>query len=139
MTAVEAQLHFDLLVSTKVSTELATEDFTALVSVGKSLFAARTSVVTSILIIVSCDVRPLIPGPEVTLAGLLTEFSRLVRSEQYTGLLLPQLASAISASASTIARALRTQARRIVSRSLSAMPFNSLQNTVERLPPQSGL
>jgi hypothetical protein len=81
MTVLEAQMHFDLLVSTK----------------------------------------------------LLTEFSRLVRSEQYAALLLPQLANAVSAPAATIARGVRTQAPPVSSRGLSRpMPFNSLQNTVER-------
>ena len=106
-----AQLHFDLLLSVKLLTELttllasspiaaswvaeglggsaltalwsaATDDFTALVWVGKSLLAELTSFVASLLIVVSCDVRPLIPLLETELGRFLTEFSRLVRSEQ---------------------------------------------------------
>ena len=56
------------------------------------------------------------PLLEVTLGRFLTEFSRLVRSEQYAGLLLlPQPASAISAPAATAASAVRPKGRRDVS------------------------
>ena len=120
--SLQRQLHFDLLASTKLLTELttllassaiaaiwlaegldgsaltallsvSTDVFTALVWVGKSLLAALTSDVASLWIVVSCDVRPLIPLLEVTLGRFLTELLRLVRSEQYAGLLLPQPAS----------------------------------------------
>ncbi|MGB0093474.1 MAG: hypothetical protein WBP81_13225 [Solirubrobacteraceae bacterium] len=88
-----------------------TDDFTALVWLGKSLLAALTSDVASLSIVFSCDVRPLIPLLEVTLGRFLTEFSRFVRSEQYAGLLLPQPARATSATAATNATGTRIQAR----------------------------
>lgn len=135
---IQAQLHFDLLVLTKLCTELttlpaatpiaaiwvaegldgsaltavwraSTDDFTALVWVGKSLLASLTSVVASLSIVVSCDFRPLIPLLVMELGRFLTEFSRLVRAEQYAGLLLlPQPAIAINARALTAASAQRT-------------------------------
>ena len=100
------QLHFDLLVSTKLLTELttllassptaaiwlaegldgsaltalgsvSTDVFTALVSVGKSLLAELTSDVASLSIVLTCDVSPLIPLLEAELGRFLTEFSRL--------------------------------------------------------------
>ena len=117
------QLHFDLLASLKLLTELttlaasvataaicvddgldgsactalasvSTDDCTALVSLGKSPLAELTSDVASLLIVVICDFRPLRPLLEVTLGRSFIEFSRSVRSEQYAGLLLPQPASA---------------------------------------------
>src|SRR4051812_35688244 len=87
-TVPERQLHFDLVVSPKLLTELttrpasaataaicaaegldgsalmelssvSTDDFTAVLSVGKSLLAEPASDVASLLIAVICDVRPL--------------------------------------------------------------------------------
>ena len=84
---------------------VSTDVFTALVWLGKSLLAALTSDVASLWIVVSCDFRPLIPLLEVTLGRFLTEFLRLVRSEQYAGLLLPQPAGATSATAATTPQA----------------------------------
>jgi len=110
-TVLQAQLHFDLLASVKLLTELttllasrpiaaswvaegldgsaltalasvSTDDFTALVWVGKSLLAELTRVVASLLIVVSCDFRLLIPLLETELGRFLTEFSRFARSEQ---------------------------------------------------------
>ena len=46
------------------------------------------------IVLISCDFSPLTPLLEVTLGRFLIEFSRLVRSVQYAGLLLLQLASA---------------------------------------------
>jgi hypothetical protein len=76
-----------------------TDDFTALLWVGKSDLAALTSDVASLLIVVICVCRPLTPLLEVALGRFLIEFSRLLRSEQYAGLLLPQPAAAMSAAA----------------------------------------
>lgn len=59
-----------------------TEDVMALVWLGKSLLAELTSAVASLSIFVSCDFKPLIPLLETWLGSPLTEFSRLVRSEQ---------------------------------------------------------
>jgi hypothetical protein len=127
------QLHFDLLASEKLLTDLttlaasaataaicvddgldgsactalesvSTDDFTALVWVGKSLLAELTSDVASLLIVVICDVRPPTPLLEVTLGRSLTEFWRSVRSEQYAGLLLPpQPANATTITMATLA------------------------------------
>ena len=59
--------------------------------------AELTTAFASLTIVLICDFRPLTPLLEVTLGRFLTEFSRLVLSEQYAGLLLlPQPASAIS-------------------------------------------
>ena len=59
-----------------------TEEVMALVWLGKSLFAELTSAVASLSTFVSCDFKPLIPLLETWLGSALTEFSRLVRSEQ---------------------------------------------------------
>jgi hypothetical protein len=93
---LQRQLHFDLLASTKLLTELttlaesaanaaiwvaegldgsalralwsgSTDDFTAVVWLGKSLLAALTSDVASLSIVLACVCRPLIPLLEVTL------------------------------------------------------------------------
>jgi hypothetical protein len=65
--------------------------------------AALTSDVASLSIVLACVCRPLIPLLEATLGRFLIEFSRLVRSDQYAGLLLRQPARAISATAVSIA------------------------------------
>jgi hypothetical protein len=157
----QVQLHFDLLALTKPLTELttlaesaviaaicaaegldgstltalwsaSTDDLTALVSLGKSLLAALTSDVASLRIVVSCDCRPLIPLLEVALGSPLIEFSRLVRSEQYAGLLLPQPATAISTTAATIAPAIRLGVRHAFARNLCGLiPFKNLTSTVD--------
>lgn len=80
-----------------------TEDFMALVWLGKSLLAELTSAFASLWIVLSWDCKPLM----FELVRPLTEFSRLVRSVQYAGLLLPQPASAISATVATAAPATR--------------------------------
>ena len=80
----------------------------ALVWVGKSPLAELTTAVASLWICVIWDFSPLIPLP-LKLLSPLTEFSRLARSVQYAGLLLPQPASATTAMAA--AQASRTQAR----------------------------
>jgi hypothetical protein len=49
-----------------------TDVFTALVSVGKSLFAALTTDVASFLIVVTCDGRELIPLLDTELGRFLT-------------------------------------------------------------------
>lgn len=106
-----AQSHFDLLALTKLLTELttlaapvatvaiwlaeglagsaltvlwspSTEDFTALVWLGKSLLAELTSDVASLWIFVTCDFRPLMSPLEAALVSPLTELSRSLRSEQ---------------------------------------------------------
>ena len=106
-----AQLHFELVASVKLLTELttlaaslvtvaictaeglddraatavlsaSTDDVMALVSLGKSLLAELTSVVASLWIVVTCDFRPLTPLLTVKLVSPLMEFSRLVRSVQ---------------------------------------------------------
>jgi len=59
-----------------------TDDVIALVWLGKSLLAELTSAAASFSTFVSCDFRPLSPLLEVTLGSALTEFWRLVRSEQ---------------------------------------------------------
>jgi hypothetical protein len=59
-----------------------TDDVMALVSLGKSLLAELTSVVASPWIVLTCDVKPLIPLLAFRLVSPLTEFSRLVRSVQ---------------------------------------------------------
>lgn len=59
-----------------------TEAVMALVWLGKSLLAELTSAVASLSIFLSCDSRPLIPLLETVPGSPLTEFSRLVRSEQ---------------------------------------------------------
>ena len=105
------QLHFDLLASMKLLIELATlaaslmtgaisaaeglegsaatellsaltDDVVALVWSGKSLLAELTSVVASLLIVSTCDFRPLKSRLEIELVSPLTEFWRLVRSLQ---------------------------------------------------------
>lgn len=107
---------------------VSTDDFTALVSLGKSLLAALTSDVASLWIVVICVFRPLIPLLEVTLGRVLIEFSRLVRSEQYAGLLLPQPATAISATAVSTATATRVKVRPVPFRDVSClMSFNGLE------------
>jgi hypothetical protein len=106
-----AQLHFDLLASTKLWKELttvvaalvtvaillaegfvlssltalvreSTEDLIALVSLGKSFLASLTTVLASALIFVKAVCR--VPSPLVglKLVTSLIEFSRLVRAEQ---------------------------------------------------------
>src|SRR5690242_11646953 len=131
------QLHLDLLASAKFRTELTTfavsaaiaamseveglegsaliapssvsmDDLTALDSVGKSLLAELTSVVASLLILVSCALRPLTPPLAVALGRSLIEFSRLERLSQYAGL-PPQLAAASIAAAKAIATAARPE------------------------------
>ena len=105
------QLHFELLASVKLLTELTTlaaslvtvaicaaegldarpvtevlsaltDDVMALVWLGKSPLAELTSAVASLWIVLTCDVRPLTPLLTVKLVSPLTEFSRLVRSVQ---------------------------------------------------------
>ena len=143
------QLHFDLLASPKVLTapttlvallaiaatwvadglagsavtalwSAVTDDFTALVWLGKSLLAELTSDVASLWIFVTCDFRPLMSPPEAALVSPLTEFSGSLRSEQYPGLLLPpQPVSATSATAPNITTFTRSHARHGPSRDLS--------------------
>jgi len=91
---------------------VSTDDFTALVSVGKSLLAALTTDVASLVIFVSCACRPLRPLLALRLVSPLIEFSRLVRSAQYAGLLLPQPAIATTATAARNATGARDRARR---------------------------
>jgi hypothetical protein len=105
------QLHFELLASLKLLTELttlaasvatpaicaaegldgraatellsaSTDDLMALVWLGKSPLAELTSAVASLSILLSCDFKPLTPLLTFTLVSPLTEFSRLVRSAQ---------------------------------------------------------
>jgi len=59
-----------------------TDDVMALVSLGKSLLAELTSVVASLWIVLTCEVRPLMPLLAVRLVNPLTELLRLVRSVQ---------------------------------------------------------
>jgi hypothetical protein len=109
--SLECQLHFDLLASEKLVTELttllasspiaaiwldegldgsaltavwsaSTDEVMALVWVGKSLLALLTSDVASLWIVLICDVRPLMPLLEVTLGRFLTALVRLVRSSR---------------------------------------------------------
>ncbi len=105
------QPHFELVASTKLLTELTTldalaatvaiwlaeglaespptavvsasiEDLSALVWLGKSLFAWLTTVLASVWILSSWAFRPLMPLLTFRLVSPLTEFSRLVRAEQ---------------------------------------------------------
>ena len=105
------QLHFELVASVKLLTELTTlaaslvtvaicaaegldarpvtevlsaltDDVMALVWLGKSPLAELTSAVAWLWIVLTCDVRPLTPLLTVKLVSPLTEFSRLVRSVQ---------------------------------------------------------
>ena len=74
-----------------------TEDLMALVWLGKALLAWLTTVLASVWIFVNADSKALIPLLGLKLVTSLIEFSRLVRAEQYAGLLLlPQPASATS-------------------------------------------
>ena len=104
-------MHFELLASEKLLTEFATlvaslasvaiwpadgfdgsafaalaiastYDLMELVSLGKSLLAELTRAVASLWIFLSCDCKALIPLLAFKLRSPLTEFSRLVRSEQ---------------------------------------------------------
>ena len=91
---------------------VSTDDLIALVWVGKSLLAELTSDVASLLIVVTCDFSALTSPLVAALVSPLTELSRLLRSEQYDGLLLPpQPATASSATAATNATGRRIQAR----------------------------
>ena len=91
---------------------MSTDDLIALVWVGKSLLAELTSDVASLLIGVTCDLSALTSPLVAALVSPLTELSRLLRSEQYDGLLLPpQPATASSATAATNATGRRIQAR----------------------------
>jgi hypothetical protein len=108
----------------------ATDDFTALVWLGKSLLAELTSEVASLWIFVTCDLRalvsPLVAALETAPVSPLTEFSRLLRSEQYAGLLLlPQPATATSATATSSITGRRNQVRRGPSRELSRLMRSS--------------
>ena len=133
------QLHFELVASVKFLTELTTlaaslvtvamfaaetlddraateplsaltDDVIALVWLGKSLLAELTSAVALLSTFWTCVFRPLIPLLTFRLVSPLTEFCRLVRSEQYVGLLLPQPTSAISPTAATKAAGTGDQA-----------------------------
>ena len=134
------QPHFDVLASLKLLTELttavallaiaaiwaadglagsavtalwsaATDDLTALVWLGKSLLAELTSDVASLWIFGTCDFSPLMSALEAALVSPLTEFSRLLLSEQYAGLLLPpQPVIATSATATNITTETRSHA-----------------------------
>ena len=115
-------MHFGLLASPKLLTELATlvalvaiaaiwadeglagsaatalwsastDAFRALVWVAKSLFAELTSEVASLWIFVTCDFSPLKSPLETELVSPLTELSRSLQSEQYAGLPAPLLAA----------------------------------------------
>ena len=108
---VSGQLHFELVASVKLLTELttvaaslvtvavcateglaaravtalvsaSTDDVMALVWLGKSLLAELTSAEASLWIVLTCDFKPLTPLLVITLGSPLTEFSRLVRSVQ---------------------------------------------------------
>ena len=93
---------------------VSTDVFTALVWLGKSDLAELTSAVASLWMVVTCDCRPLIPLLVAALVSPLTEFWRLLRSEQYAGLLLPpHPAATTSATAATVATAVRIAARRL--------------------------
>jgi hypothetical protein len=63
-----------------------TDDFIALVWLGKSLLAELTSFLASFSRIVTCARNPLAPPVLTELGRPLTAFSRLLRSEQYAGL-----------------------------------------------------
>lgn len=105
------QLHFDFVASVKLVTEFTTpdaavataaicaaegfdgsaftalvsesiDDLIALVSLGKSLFAELTTEFASLWIFLSCDSKPLTPLLAFKFVSPLTEFCRLVRSEQ---------------------------------------------------------
>jgi len=160
--ATQGQLHFELVASTKLLTELttpaalvataaicvaegldgsaftalssvSTDDVTALVWVGKSLLASLTAVVASLWIVVSCDLRALIPLLETELGRFLTEFSRLVRAEQYDGLLLlPQPASVMSKRTATItaATAIPVDPRRACAPDLFRLAFIAIREVM---------
>ena len=68
----------DLTVVCSASTDV----LIALVWLGKSLLAELTTLVVSLWIFVSCDCSPLIPLLAFRFSSPLTEFCRLVRSEQ---------------------------------------------------------
>src|SRR5271167_1520577 len=59
--------------------------------------------------VVTCDFKPLTPLLTLRLVSPLTEFSRLVRSVQYAGLLLLQPASVTTVAAATVAMAKGTR------------------------------
>ena len=109
MSRLSGQLHFELLASVKLLTELttlaafwvtvaicaaeglgdraatellsaSTDEVMALVWLGKSLLAELMTVVASLWIVLTCDFRPLTPLLAVNLVSPLTEFSKLVRS-----------------------------------------------------------
>ena len=96
----------------RAATELlsaSTDDVMALVWLGKSPLAELTNAVASLEMVVTCDFRPLTPLLTLRLVSPLTEFSRLVRSVQYAGLLLLQPASATTAAVVAKAKGTRTQ------------------------------
>ena len=159
------QLHFELDASTKLLTELttlaaslvtvatwvaegfddraatallsaSTDDVMALVWLGKSLLAELTSVVASPWIVVTCDFKPLMPLLAVRLVNPLIEFSRLVRSVQYAGLLLPQPASATTAAVVAKAKGTRTQAPPWRARDLLGREFVFI--VIDGLPAKRG-
>ena len=112
----------------RAATELlsaSTDDVMALVWLGKSPLAELTSAVASLEMVVTCDFRPLTPLLTLRLVSPLTEFSRLVRSVQYAGLLLLQPASVTTAAAATAAKAkgTRTQAPPGRARDLPGLGF----------------
>jgi hypothetical protein len=73
-----------------------TEDWIALVSLGKSLLAELTRAVASLSILLAWDLSALAPLLAFKLVRPWMELCRLLRSVQYDGLLLPQPASATS-------------------------------------------
>jgi len=97
----------------RAATELlsaSTDEVMALVSLGKSLFAELTTVLASLWMVLTCDSRPLTPLLAFKLVSPLTEFCRLVRSEQYAGLPLLQPARTTTPIAATNARRTRAHA-----------------------------
>lgn len=79
--AISAAEGLDDRAATEVLSAL-TDDVMALVWLGKSLLAELTNVAASLWILLTCDFRPLTPLLAFRLVSPLTEFCRLVRSEQ---------------------------------------------------------
>jgi hypothetical protein len=96
-----------------VAVSASTDDLIALVSLGKSLLAESTTFVASVSIVVTWVFRPLMLPLVARPGSALAEDSRLLRSEQYAGLLLPPHPAATTrATAATSAIATRVRERR---------------------------
>jgi hypothetical protein len=102
-----------------------TEDWIALVSLGKSLLAELTRAVASLSILLACDLSALAPLLAFRLVRPWMELCRLLRSVQYDGLLLPQPASATSPTAAMLrARGVHFGALRFMALMFSIMFAN---------------